>query len=149
MVSLTPFGEKVGLLMFVMFEHKSIEKLERLVKDKTITTAIEMLLVLTIARHAWSIKKKQNSCMKSIDDLIEITGSSRSSIRRALRVLRDANVIDFQYRTRIMGQPSRITKDWKKSEAQMKRGAKQLRNYYTLRDAGIATRISTLNTPRH
>ncbi len=125
--------------MFTKVSHKTIEKLERLTKDKTLSTANEVVLYFTISRYGWTTKNATNPCMKSVQDLADLLGCSISSIKRSLKILREAGLVDCQYRTRAMGDDALTTTNWNIAQARMKRGAKQLRNYYFIKHRATST----------
>lgn len=130
-----------GLSMFTKIDHKFIKRLEELVRTGKLTTANEIVLLLTISRFGWGKAEKRNPCKKSIKSLTQLLGCSESSIKRALRKLNETNLIDRHYRTRIPGETEKTTTRWPTVEARLKNGAKQLRSYYYLRDKGIIVNV--------
>ncbi len=135
--------------MFTKISHKSIQKLEKLCREGTLKTATEIMLVLTISRFGWGKDGNRNPCKKSIKSMAELLGCSESSVKRALRKLRDVKLVGFQYRTRSMGDNERTTSSWDKAQAQLKRGSKQLRSFYYLKEKGITTAVQIHRTDQH
>jgi len=129
--------------MFIKITHTTVDKLAALTKEKKLSRGLDIIVLLIIAKHSWGDGEKPNPCVLMASEIAESLGCSTSSVKRALRFLRDAGVIQFLYRTKAKREQPLATTDEDKAYKRAMRGARTLRNYYRITDRGIGTMVNT------
>jgi len=129
--------------MFIQITHPTIDKLVSLTREKKLSRGVDIIVLLMIAKHSWGTDGKPSPCVLTAGELSTLLGCSASSVRRALRFLREAGIIEFIYRTKAAGEKTRWTTEETVAYRRAMKGARTLRNYYRITDPGIGTMVKT------
>jgi len=129
--------------MFIQITHPTIDKLVSMTREKKLSRGLDIIVLLMIAKHSWGTDGKPSPCVMTAGELSTLLGCSASSVRRALRFLREAGFIEFIYRTRVAGEKIRWTMDDSVAHRRAMKGARTLRNFYRITDQGIGTMVKT------
>jgi len=126
--------------MWTKLEHKTIESLEALYRKKKIG-GTEIMLLLTLSRFSWGTGKNRNPCTKKLRQIAEMLGKSESSLRRNMRCLQRAGIINQLYRTCKESEDIKTTFLEDRAHQRVKAGAKQLWSFFQLKWDGISTNV--------